>query len=171
MNGFWAVAQTQPQRERLAIEELGRAGFSIYFPRIRFRQNGRWRITGLFPGYLFVAITDHWWAARWCRGVLRLLGVDGSTPARLHGNVISEIRKQEKNGFVVLKPRSEKLRKGQQVRIVGGQFSGHLAFYEGQSSHDRERVLLDLLGRQVLVELGQNDRVEAQALESNSSLR
>jgi transcription antitermination factor NusG len=167
----WAVVQTTPRHEKLAVKELGNAGFDVYFPQIRFRQNGRWRISALFQGYVFIAIGDHWWAARWCRGVLRLLGVDGSTPARLHDSVISEIRKQEKNGFVVLKPRLEKLRKGQQVRIVGGQFSGRIAFYEGQSSHDRERVLLDLLGRQVLVELGQNDRVEAQALESNPSLR
>jgi transcription antitermination factor NusG len=162
MSGFWSVVQAVPQRERLAVKELEEAGFDVYFPKIRFRQNRRWRITGLFPGYLFIQISDRWWSARWCRGVLRLLGVDGAMPARLPENVIGEIRKQEKNGFVVLKPKPDKLKKGQQVRIVGGRFDGRIAIFEGQNSRERQRVLLELLGQWVNVELAATDRCEPQ---------
>ena len=157
---FWSVAQTQPLRERLAIEELENAGFDVYFPRVRFRQNGRWRITGLFPAYVFFQFHDRWWSARWCRGVLRLLGPDGCRPACVHESVIGEIRQREKNGFVMLEPRSKKLKKGQQVRIVGGQLDGQLALFENQTKQERIRVLLQMLGGFAVVELGQHDKVE-----------
>ena len=160
MSCFWSVAQTQPLRERLAEKELLEAGFDVYFPRIRFRQNGRWRITGLFPSYIFVQIHDRWWTARWARGILRLLGPEGCPPAQLHENVIGEIRRQEKNGFVVLKKKSPKLQKGQQVRIIGGQFNGSLALFENQTKHERIRVLMQMLGSFAVVELGEHDKVE-----------
>src|SRR6516162_85563 len=68
---FWVVAQTQPLRERLAADELKQSGFDVYFPRIRIRHDRRWRVTGLFPSYLFLQISDNWYRARWCRGILR----------------------------------------------------------------------------------------------------
>jgi transcriptional antiterminator RfaH len=157
---FWSVAQTQPLRERLAEKELLEAGFDVYFPRIRFRQNGRWRITGLFPAYVFFQFHDRWWSARWCRGVLRLLGPDGAPPARLPETVVSNIRRREKNGFVMLEPESKKLKKGQQVRIIGGRFDGRLAVFENQTKHERIHVLMEMLGAYATVELGEHDKVE-----------
>jgi len=157
---FWCVAQSQPLRERLAQEELIEAGFDVYYPRIQFRQNGRARISGLFPSYLFISINDRWWSARWCRGVIRLLGPDGAPPARVHESVIGEIRKREKNGFVVLKPTPSKIQLGQRCQIIGGRFDGKIALFQGQSSRERIFVLLEILGQQARVELGQNDRIE-----------
>jgi len=157
---FWTVAQTQPLRERLAIDELEKAGFDVYFPKIRFRANGRWRITGLFPSYLFIQINDCWWAARWCRGVIRLLGPDGASPARLHESVIGEIRRLEKNGFVIPESKEKKLKRGQRVRIESGRFSGQFAYYEGQGKHERIKVLMEMLGGMVVVELAEHDKVE-----------
>lgn len=157
---FWSVAQTQSLRERLAAQELEKAGFAVFFPQIRFRQNGRWRITGLFPGYIFVEINDHWWSARWTRGILRLLGPSGCPPARLPESVIGEIRRREKNGFVILEPESKKLQKGQQVRIIGGRLDGQLALFEDQTKHERIRVLLQMLGGFAVVELGEHDKIE-----------
>src|SRR5262245_60810056 len=125
---FW-VAQTEPSHEILAVQELQHAGFDVYYPRIRFRHRQRWRIAALFPAYLFIQINDRWWTARWCRGVLRLLGPDGCPPYQLREAVVAEIRAREKNGFVVLKPKPGKLQKGQQVRIVGGRFDGKLALF------------------------------------------
>jgi len=157
---FWAVAQTEPLRERLATEELERTGFNVYCPRIKFRHNGKWRITALFPNYLFLEIASQWYRARWCRGVLRLLGPDGAPPYQLGENVVAEIRAKERNGFVVLKPKPSKLQKGQQVRIIGGRFDGRLALFEDQARHERIKVLMELLGGYAVVELGQYDKVE-----------
>jgi len=158
---MWCVAQTQPLRERFAKEELERVGFDVYLPKIRFRHAGRWRITALFPNYVFIQINDSWWSARWCRGIIRLLGPDSCPPYQLSPDVVAEIRAKEKNGFVVLKPKPPKIVKGQQVRIIGGRFDGQLALFEGQNRHERIRVLMELLGGYTLVELGQHDKVEA----------
>jgi transcription antitermination factor NusG len=158
---FWSVAQIEPLHERLAEIELQENGFHVYCPRIRFRHNGRWRITALFPSYLFLQIADQWYRARWCRGVIRLLGADGTPPAQLHENVVAEIRAREKNGFVVLKPKPIKLQKGQRVRIIGGRLNDQLALFENQTKHERIRVLMQILGGFSIVELGQHDRVEA----------
>ena len=160
MGAFWSVAQTQPLRERLAARELEEAGFDVYLPKIRYRQNGRWRITALFPGYIFLQISHQWYRARWCRGIVRLLGADGCSPGQLHEGVIGEIRRREKNGFVVLEKKSEKIKKGQQVRIIGGRLDGQLALFEDQTKRERIRVLMAMLGGYAVIELGQHDRVE-----------
>jgi transcription antitermination factor NusG len=167
---FWVVAQTQPLRERLAADELKQSGFDVYFPRIRIRHDRRWRVTGLFPSYLFLQISDNWYRARWCRGILRLLGQDGAPPARIDDKIITEIRAREKNGFVVLKP-GPKLRKGQQIRIVGGRLDGQLALFEGQGRHERVKVLMQMLGGFAVVELGKFDKVEPLDIASRETIR
>src|SRR5262245_9821670 len=77
---YWACARLQPRRERLALDRLERAGYAIYFPRLR-----EWRVSRghrvehrppLFPGYCFVSIELQWRAARWSAGVLGLI-MDG----------------------------------------------------------------------------------------------
>jgi len=73
---YWACAQVEPRRERLASHCLGLAGYEIYQPLLREqrRSHGR-KITvtpPLFPGYLFVWVVRGWWNARWAAGVRRL---------------------------------------------------------------------------------------------------
>ena len=61
---FWAVAQLQSRRERLAIHCLALAGYPTYLPRIRVRHVIGNRRTPeaepLFPGYCFLAIELQW---------------------------------------------------------------------------------------------------------------
>jgi transcription antitermination factor NusG len=157
---FWAVAQVQPQRESMVVEEFKNAAFTPYCPRIRIKTNGRWRTPPLFVGYVFFQVGEFWWAARWCRGVVRLLGPDGASPYHVSDTVIAEIKARERNGYVVLMKKPSKLQQGQQVRIIGGRFDGQLALFEGMAKHDRVKVLLQILGGLAVVELGQHDKVE-----------
>jgi hypothetical protein len=57
---YWACAQLEPFRERLALHCLGLNGFEIYCPRLReqIRSRGRKivRTPLLFPNYTFVWI-------------------------------------------------------------------------------------------------------------------
>jgi transcription antitermination factor NusG len=132
---------------------LMRARYATYLPRIRHRG----RIAPLFPTYLFVRLVagDRWYPIAWTPHVTRLL-MAGDRPAQLAEDVVNDLRKRERDGLVRL-PRQFRLRKGQQVRIIGGSFEGAIALYDGQSSRDRERVLLELLGRKVSVELPARD--------------
>jgi len=153
---FWAVVQTQPLRERLVVDEFARAGFEAYCPRIRIRENLRWKTPPLFPNYVFVCIVDRWWLVRWTLGVVRIL-MDGEMPARVPHCLIDEIRGREIEGFVKLPNQDNGKCRGQKVKIIRGSFEGQIAIYDGMIGKERDRVLLELLGQVVPVELPAKD--------------
>jgi hypothetical protein len=68
---FWACAQLQPQRERLALHCLTLAGYETYRPLLRQHRVSRGRrietAPALFPGYAFVLVELQWHTARWAR--------------------------------------------------------------------------------------------------------
>jgi transcriptional antiterminator RfaH len=147
----WMVAQTESQREHIAVRHLARIGFETYFPQIKNRKK---RIEPLFPGYLFVLADINWPKIRATIGIIRVL-MSCERPAQIDPKIIAEIKAREKNGLVHL----PKPRKGQKVRIIRGSFADQIGIYEGQNGKDRERVLLAMLGRMVTVELKHADLV------------
>jgi transcriptional antiterminator RfaH len=153
---FWACAQLQPQRERLALHCLALAGYATYLPRLRQHRVSRGRrietTPALFPGYAFVLVELQWHAARWAPGVTRIV-LDGAAPAKVPDAVIDEIRSRECNGLVELPPR---LKRGAPVRILRGPFHERLAIYDGMAPHERVVVLLSLLGGRQRVTLTAN---------------
>ena len=148
---FWSVCQTETHREGTATHFLEKAGFEAYLPKIKIKQ----RVVPLFPSYVFVRIVDRWYPVATTIGVVQLL-LAGDHPARLKDEIISNIKNKERNGIVKL-PKVKRLNEGDKIRIVRGSFQGHLGIYAGMSSKQRERVLLELLGRQVSVELSAED--------------
>src|SRR5262249_42952674 len=122
---YWACAQVEPRRERLASHCLTLAGYEIYQPLLREQRRSHGRkilvTPPLFPGYLFVWVVRGWWDARWSPGVVRLI-MDGLRPARVPAAVISEIRSRERGGFVEL-PKPHGLKPGMRVRVIGGPLS------------------------------------------------
>ena len=80
--------------------------------------------------------------------------MDGIRPARVADQIIDDLRKRERNGLVELAQR-DKLKPGDQVRILQGPFAGQLGL-----AHERVLVLLALLGGQQRVELAK-DAIEA----------
>jgi transcriptional antiterminator RfaH len=159
---FWAAAQLQPQRERLAQHCLTLAGYETYAPRLRERHvaYGRKviRTPFLFPGYLFVLIELQWSQARWSPGVARIV-MDGMAPARVPDAVIDEIRAREVAGLIEL-PKPPPARLGDAIKILRGPFEGRLAIYAGMKPRARIEVLLSLLGSQQRMTLAA-DAVEA----------
>ena len=150
---YWAVAQTETQHEHIARMFLMREQFETYMPRIR--RHGR--ILPLFPSYIFIRIQSAWYRARWSPGVTKIL-MDGERPAQLADEVVQSIRGREIGGVVVL-PRAPRLRPGQRVRVLRGSFEGSVGIYDGMVGRDRERILLDLLGRKVPLVLPGRDVV------------
>jgi transcription antitermination factor NusG len=134
---------------------LMRARFETYCPRIRRRG----RIAFLFPSYVFVRLKAnlHWYPIVWTPHVVRLI-MAGERPANLSEGIVADLKRRERGGFVPL-PRAARLQKGQQVRVISGSFEGHLGIYDGQTNRERERVLLEMLGRQVVAELPARDIV------------
>jgi transcriptional antiterminator RfaH len=155
---YWAAAQLEPNRERIALHLLTQERFTVYAPRLHVRRTVRGRREDseapLFPGYCFVRIELQWHRARWCPGVVRLI-MDGVQPAKVSNIVIEEIRGRERNGAIELPKRL--LKPGDRVRLLAGPFQGHLAIYAGMSGLERVAVLLQILGGQQRVTLGKRD--------------
>lgn len=151
---YWGIAQTHSQREGAAEDHLKRKGFEVYLPRIKVKKG---RIAPLFPGYLFVRINAVWYPILSTIGVMRLLRNGENEPSRIKDNILHNLQKSEVRGIVKL---PERLRPGDQVRILRGTFKGHIAIYDGMSGAERQRVLLELLGRKVPLEIHPDDLAE-----------
>ena len=154
---FWACAQLQPNRAKLALHCLGLAGFETYDPRLRLPRRDR-KIRPppqLFPGYCFVLIQLQWHDARWSPGVIRIV-LDGLVPARVPDAIVSELRARERGGLIEL-PRPPTVQPGDRVRVRRGPFAGQFALFVGMRPRQRVEVLLSLLGAQQRVELGRED--------------
>ena len=155
---YWACAQLQPNRERLALHTLGVAGFTTYAPRIRTKRAlpGRGRLlegsAPLFVNYLFVLIQSAWYAAHYSPGVASLLLAGDGHPLHVPDHVITDLRGKERNGYVML-PKARGLERGDKVKVLAGPLEGHIALYEGMKPHERVEVLLALFGAQRAVEL------------------
>src|SRR5262249_50883588 len=145
---FWACAQLQPQRERLAQHCLTLAGYETYAPRLRERHiaYGRKviRTPFFFPGYLFVLIELQWSQARWSPGVARIV-MDGMAPARVPDAVIDEIRAREVAGLIEL-PKPSPAPLGRPLPVTQGPFTGHIGVFAGMKPRERVEVLLAILG-------------------------
>jgi transcriptional antiterminator RfaH len=156
---YWTCAQLQPNHERLAWHCLRIAGFTVYAPRMRAPRHAlQQKPRALFPGYCFVQIVLQWHAARYCPGVVRLVG-DGGGPSHVPDGVIAELRRHERNGLVVL-PERGRIRRGAAVKILRGPFEGMPAIFADTKSRERVEILLALLNSQVRLILPKED-VEA----------
>lgn len=162
---YWAVAQTISTREDTVAQRLDRIGYEVISPKARFRVGRMYRVAAVFPGYVFLKIHEGWYDAKWCMGVLRLI-MNGESPAQLPDwEVVKIMEATGKNGLVKIAkakptPPQTQIAEGSLVRILTGSFRGINAIYAGMSVHERQCVLLDLLGRQVKTELAVDDRVE-----------
>lgn len=124
------------------------------------RKRKRSRLVALFSKYLFVRIIDQWYSIYSTVGVTNLL-TNNSIPMKVPDLFIDGLKsKENKNGIVSLEDDPRKIKLGQRVQVVGGQFDGKFGLYNGMSSRQRERVLLELLGQYVGVELNIGSQLE-----------
>ena len=152
---YWAVAISQPNRERTALVHLERQGYRAYCPMARRQRVKKGRKVEvhvpLFPRYLFVEVdSDRWQSLRGTRGLASIImDHQREQPMQVRDNVIEMVQQIEQQ---VAEPQS-RFRKGQRVSLVDGPFAGLPAVWLGQSARDREFVLLELLGRSTRVEV------------------
>lgn len=152
VNG-WIVARTQPNREAWAAENVARQGHLHYIPRILETKKSVARARPLFPSYIFVKTEGHW---RFLLGTFGIAGVVlfGEYPAMLRDPIVENIRALEVDGLVVLPAAPERkspFEVGTPLRVRGGIMSGCVGIYEGVDAKFREKVLLDFLGRKMVI--------------------
>jgi transcriptional antiterminator RfaH len=146
---FWGVVRSLPQREKFASERLVDGGFEVFLPLVQTKRASQ----PLFSGYFFCRIVDRWRAINSTFGVLCLVRV-GNCPARCPDHEIDSLKAMiDGHGFVRLPegrgaPVKRKIAIGAKVKVTAGPFGGISGLYAGQSTREREFVLLNLLGGQ-----------------------
>ena len=154
---FWSVVRSQPQRERFAASQLELRGYEIFLPMILTKRAS----APLFNSYFFVRIIEQWRSINTCFGVLGLVRV-GDCPSKMPDAEIEALKPMiDGHGFVRLpegrgSPVKRKIAIGSKVRITSGPFGGMSGLYAGQSTRERELVLLNVLGSQRPVAIAAN---------------
>src|SRR5262245_19731087 len=151
----WYVAKTKSGQDRIALDNLKRQLFEVYYPQITIERYRAGRIRrdceSLFPGYVLVRFaleTATWRVINSTRGVYRLLSfAEDGRPSALPEGEIERLQEREKQGKLFV---SEilTLRRGDQIRLKVGPSVDQI----GQVIRTRgERVefLMRLLGRKV----------------------
>jgi transcriptional antiterminator RfaH len=154
----WFVAHTKPHAEARAARQLENQGFAVYVPRyLKSRRHARRQeivSAPLFPRYLFVGmdlLRARWRAVRSTIGVVSLV-CHGDAPTPVPPRVLDAIRAREnESGHVVIERPS--FARGDRVAIEQGAFSGLTGLFLSMADDQRIVLLLDLLGRQVRVQL------------------
>jgi transcriptional antiterminator RfaH len=156
MQRHWYVVYSKAHKEDQAQFHLRSKGIDAFFPRLDVTATSekRRRIIPLFPNYLFVRIQieSEFHRVTWSPGVKRMVSF-GDHPVPLDDSIV-EFLKQQSDAEGAIKARS-RLRAGQEVEIRGGPFDGLLGILQDPpDARGRVRVLLQLLSRQITVNMG-----------------
>jgi hypothetical protein len=140
----WFVVMCNSQRESFVADQL-----SDLDPYLPIFKNLKGRLKPLFTGYLFVPRTKDWGPIKNTVGVLDLL-MSGDHPACISGMVIAGWRAKERGGVVQL-PKPPRFQTGERLTITQGSLRYRTVIYAGMSGRDRERVLIEMLGKYVSI--------------------
>ena len=152
---IWAVANTRPHKEHIALENLTRQDFRAYCPvvrkSVRHARQVRDALRPLFPGYLFVEVNQD---LQCWRPILSTFGVRtlvhcGEQLCVIDEGFVQSLKAREIDGAIVRPTSPYKV--GQRVRLANGPFEGLVANIIEMDQKDRLLVLMDLLGRPVRV--------------------
>jgi transcription antitermination factor NusG len=155
----WFVARVHPHRENSAQYNLDRLGFRSFAPRVRrtVRHARKMRnvLAPLFPGYVFLILDlskDRWRAVNSTFGVASMImGAEQPMPAPR--GVVEALVIAQNSGVVRL---DNDLEIGQKVRLLSGPFADALCRLVHLDDRGRVRVLLEIMGMEVAVQLNRS---------------
>lgn len=152
VSGGWYVALVRPNSVEIALRNLLRQGFEVFYPRhIETRRKGTKFVDverPVFPGYLFVSLAvdgSHLRKVNSTYGVARLVSF-GGVPARVPSQLVDLLRKRcNSDGLLVP---FDQFAPGDRVTLSSGPFANFVATVERVAPEKRVWVLLELLGGQ-----------------------
>ena len=151
MSKEWFVLQFKPNSHNQATKNLTQQGFKTFLPLhdITSRKASRFVTTTqpLFPGYMFISFdkTEHdWHKINNTRGVSRLITFNSILKSIPKTFVENLMRRYDLSGNLLP---VEKLKKGDQVKILKGPLSNFIATVEKYEDGQRIWILMDLMGR------------------------
>ena len=161
----WYAVHTQPFAEKRAEAQLKNQQFPAFLPKrhktIRHARKLSTVIAPFFPRYLFVALDidrQQWRSVNGTFGVSRLV-MQGDVPCPApQGVVESMIAVADADGLLQFQSH---LKIGATVRVNAGPFAEQLGILDRLDDSGRIRVLLNILGRQVPVQLNRAHAIPA----------
>jgi transcriptional antiterminator RfaH len=167
----WYVIRSKPRRERFVHDQLSGQGLEVFYPAVKVHPvNPRAaRERAYFPSYLFVHLDLSAFGAnrlRWLPAAVGLLEFGGE-PAIVPDLLVVQLKRkvsaiQAAGGLVFAD-----LNQGDVIKITSGPFAGYEAIFDLRlKGADRVRVLLELLRRQVPLELDAGSIRKARAGEN-----
>jgi len=151
----WYVIQTKPKKEVETSRRLGNMGLECLLPKALDYRTVNSRPVMIekpfFPNYLFVKLipAQHYYKAKWIKGLARFVGW-GDRPAPIAEEVVASIRSRMDEGGRVKTELDVK--PGEQVRIKSGPLKDFIGIFKKKmSAQDRIRILLQVVGSQVSV--------------------
>lgn len=153
----WYCARTKPKHEHIAAANVSRnLGLEVFNPRLRIERATRRglvrSIEALFPCYIFVRCpVSSWNHIRYETGISSLVHFGDRIPT-VPNHVIAEL----KECFEAEAPMDveDRLYPGAEVSVAYGAFQGFQAIVLRMlPSRQRVQILLEILGRQTLVEV------------------
>lgn len=167
---MWVVGITKAHQEQRVRDRLreyaSMRGIDVdaYVPILRETMHSagttRRREGPMFPRYVFISIVDCWRFLLNTRGMLGLV-LCGDQPACVADKIVKAIMAKENAEGVIELPSKPEFIRGQRVRLKRGCFEDLVGIYEGSDSLERERVLLNILGRETRVNVGSGSIVAA----------
>jgi transcriptional antiterminator RfaH len=153
----WFILQFKPNSHHHATKNLNRQGFETFLPlhNTTSRKSSRFTNTSkpLFPGYMFIKFDRT--ESKWCKinntyGVSRLVTVNSfltSIPTEFVENLM---KRYDLSGNLLP---MQKLKKGDQVKILKGPFANLVASVEEYEDDQRMWLLMDLMGRKSKIKI------------------
>jgi transcriptional antiterminator RfaH len=154
----WYLVFSKPRQENRAQENLDRQGYRTYLPKMlnRRRRRGQWTqvIEPMFPRYLFINLddlADNWLPIRSTFGVTCMVRFRDTIPIVPDALVEGLLARQTEHGYHLGRVAEPKV--GERVRILDGAMAGLEGILAAHSGHERVQLLLNMLGREVQVEI------------------
>jgi transcriptional antiterminator RfaH len=153
----WFVIQTKPRDEHRVKTHLFNQKIEAFLPLVETHQycNGKMvrRIKPLFPNYIFTRLDlkVHYYKVKWTRGVNRILGIrNGREPV---SEIVIQMLKNQMGDDDTVKL-LEDFQEGDLVQITSGPFKEFVGIFQRRlSSDERVRILLNLIGTEVPVQI------------------
>jgi transcriptional antiterminator RfaH len=156
----WFVIHTKPRDEHRVKNHFQGMEIETLLPLCENFQYSHGRmsrvINPLFSNYLFARLDleRHYYKVKWTRGVNRILGV-GNEPTPISEMVIQMLRDRMGDDDTV--KLLEDLQEGDLVQITSGPLKDFIGVFQRRlSSGERVRILLNLIGAEVPVQISRS---------------
>lgn len=161
MSISWYVVMTKSKSEYIAKTHLSQQDYEIYLPEAlvdkRIKKNSPRLTAPLFPGYLFVRLSDEsddWRPIKSTRGVMKLISF-ADVPAQVPVDLIDALKERE-DAQGVHRVFQTDYEPGDTVRLLTKPYELYEAIVHIPED-ERVILLMNILGNQTKVEVGYQD--------------